>query len=361
MADEPISGIRSFVLAFVYDDTQATFFTPSRNRPLPTDYHNTVQDVYRQAAEAPAANLCCVPMSPKYLPGLFIPKIMHEMNYGCGTTVHLQDMRENQTIVYVGIGGGLEALELAYFARRPGGVIAVDPVAEMREAARKNLEEAARQNDWFDPSFVDIRDGNALELPLDDQTCDVAAQNCLFNIFKTAEGEGDLEKALAEMYRVLKNGGRLVMSDPITPRPIPQKLQDDEVLRAQCISGCLMYKEYIRTVVDAGFGSAEIRARIPYRLLSASVYGLESDIMLESIEMAAFKTPMPPDGACIFTGRTATYAGSERQFDDGDGHVLLQGLPMPVCDKTADALATLNRDDIILTESTWHYGGGGCC
>ena len=76
-------------------------------------YHRTVQDVYRKAAAAPDSALCCVPQTSRYLPGLAIPSIMHEMNYGCGTTIHLQDMQDGQTVLYVGVGGGLEALQLA--------------------------------------------------------------------------------------------------------------------------------------------------------------------------------------------------------------------------------------------------------
>ena len=155
------------------------------------NYHSTVQEVYRQAAQAPARSLCCVPQKPMFLPGLHIPPIMHEMNYGCGSTVHLQDMTDGQRVLYVGVGGGLEALQLAYFTRRSGGVITIDPVQEMRDAARRNLQEAAKTNDWFDPSFVDIRDGDALELPVEDETIDLAAQNCLFNIFTTQEDGGD--------------------------------------------------------------------------------------------------------------------------------------------------------------------------
>lgn len=321
-------------------------------------YHATVKNVYRDAAEAPADNLCCVPVTPKYLPGLNIPSIMHQMNYGCGTTVHLQDMRADQTVLYVGVGGGLEALQLAYFARRPGGVIAVDPVAEMRDAARKNLELAAETNDWFDPSFVKIVDGDALALPIDDNAIDMAAQNCLFNIFKTG---GDLEKALAEMHRVLKLGGRLVMSDPITPRPMPEHLIDNEILRAQCLSGCLSYDEYVAAITGAGFGAGEIRMRKPYRALDAASYDLEDDLILETIEVAAFKVPTPEDGPCIFTGRTVIYTGPDGKFDDGQGHVLLKNLPLDVCDKTAAALSALGRDDLTFTEPTWNYQGGGCC
>ncbi len=321
-------------------------------------YHQTVENVYRDAALAPANNLCCVPLAPKYLPGLVIPDIMHEMNYGCGTTVHLQDMAPNQRVLYVGVGGGLEALQLAYFNRQPGGVVAVDPVAEMREAAAKNLTLAAETNPWFDPSFVEIIEGDALALPLEDNTIHLAAQNCLFNIFKTG---GDLEKALAEMHRVLRPGGRLVMSDPITLSPMPAHLIDNETLRAQCLSGCLSFDDYMAAITDAGFGSAEVRMLKPYRALDAAGHGLDQDLLLDTIEVAAFKVPVADDGPCIFTGRTAIYTGSEKSFDDGAGHVLPQNLPQPVCDKTAAALQKLGRADLLFTPPTWHHAGGGCC
>ncbi|NNF44608.1 MAG: methyltransferase domain-containing protein [Phycisphaerales bacterium] len=288
---------------------------------------------------------------------------MHEMNYGCGTTIHLQDMTAGQRVLYVGVGGGLEALEFAYFSRVPGGVIAVDPVPEMREAARRNLEVAAATNDWFDPSFVDIRDGDALELPIDDDSVTLAAQNCLFNIFTTAgpDGDGDLERALREMRRVLEPAGRLVMSDPVTPWPLPDHLRADEILRAQCLSGCLTFEEYLQSMVDAGFGSIEVRARRPYRMLDRERFGLERDTLLESIEVAAFNVPVPADGPCIFTGRTAIYTGPEESWDDGAGHVLPRDHPLPVCDKTAGLLSDLGRSDLTVTASTWHYTGGGCC
>ncbi len=325
-------------------------------------YHTTVRDVYRAAATSPDSTLCCVPQTPRHFPELIIPPIMHSMNYGCGTTIHLEDMAPDQRVVYVGVGGGLEALQLAYFTRRPGGVIAVDPVAEMREAARKNLERAAELNEWFDPAFIDLRDGDALHLPVDDDDVDLAAQNCLFNIFKTTEnGSGDLERALAEMHRVLVPAGRLVMSDPVATRPLPPHLQADELLRAQCISGCLPFDRYVEKIVAAGFGTVEIRARRPYRMLDRARYGLDRHLLLESVEVCAYKVPVPAEGPCVFTGRYAIYTGPDEAFDDGNGHVLARDLPLGVCDKTAAALARLGRDDLTITESTWHYAGGGCC
>jgi SAM-dependent methyltransferase len=320
-------------------------------------YLETAAQFYREVAETPQVGLCCVQSTPLQLPGLKVPLAMQEMNYGCGTTVHPTELANQPTVLYVGVGGGLEALQFAYFSRRPGAVIAVEPVAAMREAAIRNLEIAAQENPWFDPSFVEIRAGDAFNLPVADAAVDVVAQNCLFNIFEPE----DLTRALKEAFRVLKPGGRLQMSDPIATRPIPVHLQQDERLRAMCLSGALTYQEYTELIVNAGFGQVEIRARRPYRLLDTLTYNLEDNLLLESLDSVSFKVAIPEDGACIFTGKTAIYAGTEPWFGDSDGHLLQRGIPAAVCDKTATKLAALKPTEITITDSTWHYNGGGCC
>ncbi len=70
---------------------------------------------------------------------------------------------------------------------------------------------------------------------------------------------------------------------------------------------------------------------------------------------------MPADGPCVFTGKTAIYIGEKEYFDDKKGHVLIQNQPLSVCDKTANALKSLNREDIYISPSTYFYDGGGCC
>ena len=79
------------------------------------------------------------------------------------------------------------------------------------------------------------------------------------------------------------------------------------------------------------------------------------------MEVCAIKDPVPEDGPCIFTGKHAIYFGSEDFFDDKKGHVLLQNQPLAVCDKTANALVQLQRNDLYLSPATFHYDGGGCC
>ena len=320
-------------------------------------YLNTVEALYREAADTPMSKLCCTTSPVWRMPNLVIPESMLEMNYGCGTTVHPADLGADHSILYVGVGGGMEALQFAYFARRPGAVVAMDTVDEMIDRARVNLDVAAEQNDWFDPSFVDLRRGDALNLPLEDESVDIAAQNCLFNVFT----RDHLDRALAEMHRVLRLQGRLFMSDPVSTQEMPQHLADDPRLRAECLSGALPLDGYLAALVDAGFGTIEVRRRIPYRLLDKTRYNLDDHLLLESIEVCAIKDPIPNDGACIFTGCTVTYFGDDDYFDDGKGHVMAKDLPLNVCDKTAAALAALERDDLYLTSSTWHYNGGGCC
>jgi len=320
-------------------------------------YLEAAAQFYSEVAQTPEVGLCCVQSTPLQLPGLKIPRQMQEMNYGCGTTVHPAELSNQPTVLYVGVGGGLEALQFAYFSRHKGGVIAVDPVAAMREAAGRNLEIAAGENPWFDTSFVEIREGDAFNLPVPDASVDVVAQNCLFNIFEP----DDLTRALKEAYRVLKPGGRLQMSDPIATRPIPEHLQQDERLRAMCLSGALTYEEYIQRIIDVGFGQVEIRTRRPYRLLDAQTYKLEENLLLESLDSVSFQVPIPSDGACVFTGKTAIYAGYQEYFDDNAGHIMQRGIPLAVCDKTAAKLAALMPEEIMITDSIWHYDGGGCC
>ena len=171
---------------------------------------------------------------------------------------------------------------------------------EMLEASRKNFKIAEEQNDWFKSDFVDLRKGDAMNLPVEDNSIDVAAQNCLFNIFKS----DDLKKAIEEMHRVLKPHGRLVMSDPTCEQPMNNELRNDDRLRALCLSGSLSIADYVKALTDAGFGTIEIRARKPYRILDPKNYPTDELIYIESIEVAAIKDPMPEDGPVSYTHLT---------------------------------------------------------
>ena len=252
-------------------------------------YLETTQSVYKDAALTPDIGLCCTTTPIWQFPGLSIPTKMQEMNYGCGSTVHPRDLVNNPKILYVGVGGGMELLQFSYFSRQKEGVIGVDIVEEMLEACQANFEEAEQQNGWFQKEFVRLEKGDALQLPVADSSIDVAAQNCLFNIFK----QDELKQALKEMYRVLKPNGRLVMSDPICEQPMNAALRDDERLRALCLSGSIPLNDYLKMLTDVGFGTLEIRAKRPYRILDSKHYPTDETIYIESVEVCAIKDPMP--------------------------------------------------------------------
>ncbi len=318
-------------------------------------YLRTVEEVYARAAQTPDAGLCCTRSSVWKLPGLAIPPLMLQMNYGCGSTVDPRDLVEGDTVLYVGVGGGLEALQFAYCTRRPGGVIAVDPVAAMRARAQANLAEAAQLNAWFDPAFIRVVDGTAFDLPAATSSVTVVAQNCLFNVFMLA----DLRRALGEVFRVLKPGGFFATSDPIAPVPLPETFRADAIARARCLAGCQTFDDYLATLAGAGFGRIDVRARLPYRYVSPHDYpSLTEPVLLDSVEVVAFKVPADADGPAVFTGRTAIYAGPEESFDDGRGQLLPRGIPIPVSDVAALRLAGLA--DLVVTPATYR-GRGGCC
>jgi ubiquinone/menaquinone biosynthesis C-methylase UbiE len=326
-------------------------------------YLETTHELYKNASQEIHKDLCCGDRPSQFLPELNIPAEMAAMDYGCGTTVHFGELKSDENVLYVGIGGGMEALQFAYFTRRTGSVIAVDRVPEMIEKARANFDIAEKTNPWFKSDFVNIVYGDALKLPLSNNSVDIAAQNCLFNIFK----ENDLLKALQEMNRVLKPGGKLYISDPITTAPIPEKLRNDERLRAMCLSGALFFDEYIQKIAEAGFGVIEIRARRPYRVLDKKQYSIDQNIVLDTVELVAIKTPVEEDGVCCYAGETATYVGDKDLYDDNNGHILRRGIPTAVCQKTASKLRALNSEDILITDPTYHYIGiakatsNSCC
>lgn len=320
---------------------------------MTSSYLETVRTFYDDIAKKPETGACCAQRNDVELAGLVVPPRMAEMSYSCGSTVHPDDMTGSPTVLYVGVGGGLEALQFAFFSRRPGGVIAVDPSPAMRAAAAENLAEAARLNDWLDPAFVTILEGDAFTLPVADASVDLVAQNCLFNMFRS----GDLDRALAEVARVLKPGGRLMMSDPVAPYAIPVHLANDDRLRALCLSGALTYEGYIGALAKAGFRRIEVRARRLYRTLAAAEYGLTEDLRLDSYDTVSFKAASADEPLHVFTGRRAVYGGLFPFLDHG-GQRYQRDKPVPVSDQTAAELEAAAPGEVQITAPTWRVDAG---
>jgi len=288
-----------------------------------------------------------------WLPDLNIPESMFREGYSGGSTVYPQDLVNHPTVLYVGAGSGLELLQFAYFSRKTAGVIGIDAVEEMIVECKKNLLEAERQNKWFKSEFVDLRKGDALYLPLEDNCIDVAAQNCLFNIFKM----DDLRKALNEMYRVLKPGGRMVLTDPICNDTIPEHLKEDDHLRAMCITGAIPLHEYIDLIKETGFNSISIRGRWPYKVIDPHHYDVEQAVFVESVEICAQKRKEgeSSEQVQVYTGRKAVYFGPDDSFNADGVPNLPYNKPVAVSDQEAEKLEALNENNIHISPSTFFF------
>ena len=180
------------------------------------------------------------------------------------TTRMLRDYPEG-TILDLCAGTLPLALELTRQAPKRQ-VLAVDFCEDMLLAGINNLPDDERKN-----RIIPIC-GDGEKIPVANESCwGITVAFGVRNLSRTQDG-------IKEMYRVLKPRGRLVMSDPICDMHIPDHLREDDKLRALCLSGSMPLKDYIKMITDVGFGTVEIRAKRPYRILSPNHYDTDENI-----------------------------------------------------------------------------------
>lgn len=175
-----------------------------------------------------------------------LPKEVTEISYGCGDPVTLASLKPGQTVLDLGSGGGIDCFFAAQKVGPEGYVIGVDMTPQMIDRARENKEKVKAWN-------VDFRLGEIEHLPVADRTVDVVISNCVINL------SPDKQQVFNEIFRVLKPGGKIAVSDIVTDGALPQEIKDNLSAWAGCISGALDVKEYISMIEQAGFTSVNIK------------------------------------------------------------------------------------------------------
>lgn len=170
------------------------------------------------------------------------------MGLGCGNPVRLAEISEGETVVDLGSGGGIDVFLAARQVGPSGRVIGVDMTPEMLARARQNVERLGLKN-------VEFRQGLIEAMPVEDSSVDVILSNCVINL---APDKGAVFK---EAFRVLKPGGRLVVSDMVAKGELPGEIQENPELWAACIGGALPEEEYLETIRKAGFPTVEVLTR----------------------------------------------------------------------------------------------------
>lgn len=167
------------------------------------------------------------------------------MGLGCGNPTALADLKEGETVLDLGAGAGIDVFSAANKVGPNGRVIGVDMTREMIEKADKTAKKHGYRN-------VEFRLGEIENLPVGDSSVDVIISNCVINL------SPDKLRAYREAYRVLRPGGRVLISDLVTEGELPEEVRRSFDAWAACIAGALEKGEYLETVRKAGFRDVEV-------------------------------------------------------------------------------------------------------
>ena len=173
------------------------------------------------------------------------------MGLGCGNPTALADLKEGETVLDLGSGAGIDVFLAANKVGKKGHVIGVDMTEEMIKKSKKIAEENCYTN-------VEFRYGEIENLPVNNNTVDVIISNCVINL------SIDKLKTFREAFRVLKLGGRLLISDLVTERQLPDDIRKSLDAWSECIAGAMEKNDYINTIKKAGFHKVKIVSQNPY-------------------------------------------------------------------------------------------------
>jgi len=215
----------------------------------------TVKLKFAKAAKDPVTDYYCpTGYDPKDLE--HIPNEVLEVSYGCGNPAALAGIREGEIILDLGSGGGIDCFIAAKKVGRNGRVIGVDMTDEMIEKAAESAKKVAEVLGY---NVVEFRKGNLMELPIEDASIDLVISNCVINLTE------DKAKVIDEIFRVLKPGGRFIISDIVSDKPVPGYMKRDRELWNACISGALTDKRFVEIVRDVGFLDVSLAQNYLYK------------------------------------------------------------------------------------------------
>ncbi|MDA1330812.1 MAG: arsenite methyltransferase [Chloroflexi bacterium] len=218
----------------------------------PTPIHEAVREHYaeriKKSAACCATDSCCTPESDLYPVDLLttVPSDVASTSYGCGDPITLASLQAGQTVIDLGSGAGLDCLLASQKVGAAGHVIGVDMTPEMIERARANAKRINATN-------VEFKHGYLEDLPVEADSADVVISNCVINL------SPDKAKVFAEIFRVLKAGGCLAVSDIVTDGQLPGEVRASLSAWAGCVAGAVDSKEYIAMMEAVGFKDISIQ------------------------------------------------------------------------------------------------------
>ncbi|RMF23840.1 MAG: methyltransferase domain-containing protein [Cyanobacteria bacterium J083] len=327
---------------------------------LPYDIETTVKQRYEAGAQQHQPTLCCpTEYEGNYLQ--LLPEEIIEKDYGCGDPTRY--VKAGEIVVDLGSGAGKNCYILAQKVGATGKVIGVDFNDEMLALSRKYQQPMAEKLGYHNTEY-DKGKIQDLQLKLDqveawlkanpinslaeleefkkycdeirqnepliaDNGVDVVISNCVLNLVHPQ----DKKQLFNEIYRILKRGGRAVISDIVCDEPPTENILNDPNLWSGCIAGAFQEDEFLKMFENAGFYGIEIlkREEKPWQTID----GVE----FRSMTVRAYKGK---EGECWERKQAVIYKGPWKQVLDDDGHIFCRGERMAVCDKTYQILTGEN-------------------
>ncbi len=218
----------------------------------PDEIRSSVREHYaglaRQASSCCGPSTCdCDPNYPDQLANA-VPEDIANFSLGCGDPITIASLQPGETVVDLGSGGGLDCFLAAQRVGAPGHVIGVDMTPEMLAKARGNAQRLGVSN-------VEFREGFIEHLPVADGEADIVISNCVINL------SPDKPQVFRDIYRVLRSGGRVSVSDVVTNGELPVAVQKSMEAWGACVAGALDVKDYTRELQTAGFVDVKVEPK----------------------------------------------------------------------------------------------------
>jgi MoaA/NifB/PqqE/SkfB family radical SAM enzyme/SAM-dependent methyltransferase len=270
-----------------------------------------------------------------------IPELFRVRGYGCGSPIAEAGIGPGETVVDLGCGAGVECLIAARQAGPTGRVIGLDMLPAMLSRARRAASATAEVLGYANTAFFQ---GYLEAMPLSGGVADCVTSNCVLNLSTRKR------RLFAEIFRILRPGGRLVFSDVATETPAPAAICNDPTLRGECLSGTLTQKDLFAILEESGFSGLRVLRRFPYRVVRGHAF--------YSVTVAARRPPV------VAVRRKVLYRGPFRAVVTASGEVLRAGEVREIAlfeeDLAGDALLVFDEAGHIANPG-FDAGGGSCC
>ena len=278
-----------------------------------------VRNFYSKAADKPQENLCC-PVSYPLQNIDHIPQEVLDRFYGCGSPILNADIKTGENILDLGSGAGIDCFIASKLVGNTGSVIGVDMTDNMLQVANESKILVSENLGY---NNVDFRKGYLEDIPADQNSIDLVTSNCVINLSQ------EKSKVFSDIWRILKDKGRVVISDIVSETETTNDIKKDKQLWGECLAGALTETEFLSLLENTGFYGIEI--------LKKDFWKSIENINFYSVTVRAFKYKKSPK--CNFQGHRAIYNGPYKVIIDDEGHVFSRNQIVEIC---TDTLAKLS-------------------